>query len=110
MNYEPSEYHWHICKLSHRKTVYSDININRMSAFCKVQKRPARFGCLEKCSPERKQLAKQECIQFLMCGDLKLQGTKQPSVAGVGQVALSGDKSVVISCHLQGGPASILNE
>ena len=27
-----------------------------------------------KCSPRRKQLAKRDCIQFLMCGALKLQG------------------------------------
>lgn len=28
------------------------------AGICKIQKRPARFGCLEKCSPKRQQLAK----------------------------------------------------
>lgn len=54
-------------------------------SICKIQKRLARSVCLEKCSPRRKQLAKGECIQGMMCGDLKLQGTTQPSVAGVGK-------------------------
>lgn len=53
---------------------------------------------LEKHSPRRKQLAKREYIQFVMCGDLKLKGTAEPSVAWAWEAGLSGDKSMFY-CH-----------
>ena len=88
MNCGSSQYHWHKCSLSpwedRPQWRQQDVGIY------KVQKDLQGLHGQK----NNQQLEEDEYIQSVMCGDHKLKGTAEPSVAWVSKTGLSGDKSM----------------